>query len=166
MQNISAKYWGLITATVMIASFLICFYILKLPETGTTQYILFSLYTAGILIALYNFSTKINEEEKGFKNYFSEGFKCFVIVVFFMSIFTYVFYKINPQIIASKLEEINKINSKDPNKTAAEVLANGEKLKSISTVMNVAIYTVMYLILGALITLIGSGFFSQFKQKK
>ncbi len=160
MKNISSRNIGLITAALMVASSLLMFYVLKQPETGKTKYIAYTIYLTGILSSLFLYS-KSNENQKEFKDYFSEGFKTFVIVVLVMAIFTFVFYKINPQILAKTLTEINKANSLDPNKTAMEVIENGEKVKGIFMPMTIAINTIIYLILGAVITAIGAGFLSQ-----
>jgi hypothetical protein len=69
----------------------------------------------------------------------------------------------NPQIFEKTIEEINKINSLDTNKTPAEVIENGNKIRNIRLPMTVAINTIMYMIMGALVSLIAAGFLSQKK---
>jgi glucan phosphoethanolaminetransferase (alkaline phosphatase superfamily) len=160
MRKISSRNIGLITAALMVASSLVMFYVFKQPETGNTKYMAYSIYALGVILSLFLYSKSVGTD-KEFGSYFSEGFKTFVIVVLVMAIFTFVFYKINPQILANTLLQINKVNSLDPNKTAAEVLENSNKVKSIFMPMNIAINTVIYLILGAIISVIGAGFLSQ-----
>jgi glycerol uptake facilitator-like aquaporin len=160
MKNISAKYIGLITGGLMVLVSLLMFYQFHYPDTGTVKYVCFSIYTTGIILALVNFKNN-STEEKEFKNYFSEGFKTFVVVALIMAIFTWVFYKMNPQIFEKAIEEINKINSLDTSKTPHEVIENGNKIRSIKLPMTVALNTIMYMILGALVSLIGAGFLSQ-----
>ena len=46
-----------------------------------------------------------------------------------MAVFTFIFYKMNPQILENALVEINTFNAKDVDKTPAEVTANAEKIK-------------------------------------
>ncbi len=162
MKNISAKYIGLITGGMMVLVSLVFFYTFKLPDTGTVKYVCYGIYAVGIIIALLNFKNN-HTEEQAFKNYFSEGFKTFVVVVLIMSVFTFVFYKMNPQIFENTLAEINKYNLQDKNKTPNEVLENSNKLRGIFMPMTVATNTIIYLIIGALITLIGAGFLSQKK---
>lgn len=162
MKNISAKYIGLITGGLMVLISLLMFYQFHYPDTGTVKYVCFSIYTIGIVAALFNFKNK-HTEVKEFKDYFSEGFKTFVVVSLMMAIFTFVFYKMNPQIFEKAIEEINKINSLDTSKTPAEVIENGNKIRSIRLPMTVAINTIMYMIIGALVSLIGAGFLSQKK---
>jgi glycerol uptake facilitator-like aquaporin len=160
MKNISAKYIGLITGGLMVLVSLLMYYQFHYPDTGTVKYVCFSIYTIGIILALVNFKKK-STEEKEFKNYFSEGFKTFVVVALIMAIFTFVFYKMNPQIFEKAIEEINKINSLDTSRTPQEVIENGNKIRNIKLPMTVALNTIMYMILGALVSLIGAGFLSQ-----
>ncbi len=162
MKNISAKYIGLITGGIMVLVSLLMFYQFHLPDTGTVKYVCFSIYTIGIIISLFLFKNK-NIEGKEFKDYFSEGFKTFVVVSLIMAIFTFVFYKMNPQIFEKTIEEINKINALDTNKTAAEVIENGNKIRNIQLPMTVTINTLIYVVIGALVSLIGAGFLSQKK---
>jgi Protein of unknown function (DUF4199) len=160
MQTLSSKSIGLITATLMVASSLIMYYVLKLPETGATKYTAYSIYVLGIVASLYLYQTS-KPSNNSFKDYFSEGFKTFVIVTLIMAVFTFVFYKLNPQILDNTLDQINKANSLDPNKTTAEVLENSNKIKGIFMPMTIAINTIIYMVLGALISVIGAAFFSQ-----
>ena len=162
MKNISAKYIGLITAAAMVAASLILFYILHFPENGKNQYFIYAIYAVGILttLILYNKNTT---EGSAFKNYFSEGFKVFVVVTLIMAVFTFIFYKMNPQILEKALVEINAYNAKDADKTPAEVTANAEKLRGIFIPMMIATTTVKNLVLGALITIVAAGFLSQKK---
>jgi phosphatidylserine synthase len=159
MKHISAKYIGLITGGLMVLVSLLMFYQFHLPDTGTVKYVCYSIYTIGIIVALFNFKT--NNDDKEFKDYFSEGFKTFVVVCLIMALFTWIFYKMNPQIFDNIINDINKINAQDPNKTPQEVIENGEKIRSIRIPMTVAINTILYMIMGAFVTLVGAGLLSQ-----
>ncbi len=165
MKNISAKYIGLITGSLIVLVSLMMFYQFHFPDTGIVIYVRFTIFTIGIIFTLLIYKNQ-NAETRNFKDYFSEGFKTFVIVVLIMAIFTIVFYKFNPQIFESKLLEINKYNALDTSKTPAEVIENGNKLKSVFLPMTVAITTILYLVIGALVSLIGAGFLSQPNLKK
>ncbi len=162
MKKISAKLIGLIVGGLMVLVSLLMFYQFHYPDTGTVKYICFTIYSVGIIISLIIFKNN-NKEEKTFKEYFSEGFKVFIVVCLIMAIFTWIFYKMNPQIFDNMINEINKINALDPNKTPQEVIDNGEKIRNIRMPMTVAINTIIYMVIGALITLIGAGFLSQKK---
>ena len=162
MKNISAKYIGLVTAAAMVAASLILFYLFHLPENGKNQYFIYGIYAIGILAGLFLFHQP-NQEDQSFKDYFSEGFKVFVVVTLIMAVFTFIFYKMNPQILENALLEINTYNAKDADKTPAEVTANAEKLRGIFIPMMIATTTIKNLVLGALITVIAGGFLSQKK---
>lgn len=160
MKNISSKNIGILTGSLMVATFLVMFYVLKLPDTGAVTYTCYGIYIVGILTALIIHKNN-TATDKNFKAFFAEGFKVFVIAVLFMAIFYIIFYKLNTQIRDLKIIEINSFNSNDPNKTTKEVIENGEKLKNIFIPMTVAINTFLYLVLGALVTALGAGFLSQ-----
>ncbi len=162
MKKISAKFIGLIIGGLMVLVSLLMFYQFHYPDTGTVKYVCFTIYSVGIIISLLIFKNN-STEEKTFKDYFSEGFKAFVVVCLIMAIFTWIFYKMNPQIFDNMINEINKINALDPNKTPQEVIDNGEKIRNIRIPMTVAINTIIYMVIGALVTLIGAGFLSQKK---
>ena len=162
MKTISAKYIGLITGAAMVVASLVLFYTFHFPENGKNQYFIFALYATGILWGLVSLK-KNDDGNKIFKDYFSEGFKVFVVVTLVMAVFTFIFYKMNPQILENSLVEINKFNAKDSDKTPAEVTANAEKLKGIFIPMMIATTTVKNLFLGALVTVIAGGFLSQKK---
>jgi hypothetical protein len=162
MKNISAKYIGLITGGIMVLLSLVLFYQFKFPHTGAVKIICYSIFSVGIIITLLNFK-QASKEDKTFKDYFSEGFKMFVVVVLIMAVFTFVFYKLNPQIFESILAEINKYNAADINKTLVDVTENSDKLRRAFMPMTVATNTIMYLIIGALVTVCGAGFLSQKK---
>ena len=162
MKNISAKYIGLITAAAMVAASLLLFYVFHFPENGKNQYFIYGIYAIGIIMGLFLYH-QTNKEEGSFKNYFSEGFKVFVVVTLIMAVFTFIFYKMNPQILENALVEINTYNAKDADKTPAEVTANAEKLRGIFIPMMIATTTIKNLILGALITIVAAGFLSQKK---
>jgi Protein of unknown function (DUF4199) len=160
MKKISSRNIGIITGAIMLAASLIMFYVLKMPEAGTSKYVTYCLYIAGIIIGLISYK-QTSTTEKTFKAFFSEGFKVFVVAVLIMAIFTFVYYKLNPQIIENYVVEVNKANSLDPNKTANEVIVNGNKLKNIFIPFTIAMNTLLYLALGALVAAIGAGFLSQ-----
>lgn len=162
MRNISAKNIGLITAAVMVIISLVLFYQFNFSDSGTVKIICYSVFAVGIVATLLSF--KFNSKaEKTFKEYFSEGFKMFVVVVLIMAVFTYVFYKLNPQIFEVALAEINTYNIKDTNKTALDVEENSKQLRRAFMPMTIATNVIIYLIIGSLVTVATAGFLSQKK---
>ncbi len=164
MKKITAGRKGLITAAIMIILSLIFFYGLKQPIDSSYQNIIYIVYAIGILWSLIDFSSTTTGATK-FNEYFSEGFKTFIMVTFLMVIYTLIIYLCNPQIKEAKLALNNQMLLQEGNYTPAEIAANAEKLKSIFIPMTLAVYTFIYLVLGALITAISSAFIGQMKKK-
>ncbi|MES2431709.1 MAG: DUF4199 domain-containing protein [Bacteroidota bacterium] len=164
MQKIASLKKGLITGFTMIALSLYFFYGLKWPVNSSGQYIIFTIYTLGIAWGIISFSKNAAPATK-FKEYFSAGFKVFIIVTLLMVIYTIVFYKLNPQIIENAIIENNKLALIEGNHTPAEIAANADQFRSIFITMTTAIITIMYLFLGALISAVVSGVIIQMKNK-
>ena len=160
MRNISAKYIGVNTGIIMIASALIMFYILKLPETGTAQYIIWGIYITGIILSLILF--KINSpNEHSFKTFFTQGFKTFIVAALLIVVYIYFFYKNNPQILEKAITENNALILKEGNRTAPEIDANAEKFRGIFIPGMLMMNTIIYLVLGSLVSMIAGGLLSQ-----
>ena len=160
MKNLNATYKGMVTGLLMIAVSLLFFYILKFPVNGKNQLVILGIFIAGVLWSLISFKMK-TVSTAGFKDYFSEGFKTFIVVALLMAVFTFVFYKLNPQILENTIKENNILVLKEGDHTPAEIEANADKLRSIFMSMMLAINTIKYLLLGALVSLIAAGFFSK-----
>lgn len=160
MANISSRNKGLITGFVMIGTLLLMFYGLHKPVIGTTEYIIYTIYVAGILWSLFDYKRGAVNDEK-FKDYFSAGFKTFIVIVFMMAIFSLIFYKFNLQLRDGPIAENSKLLLKEGNKTPAEIEANAAQLRKIYLPMMTGITTFKYLVLGALVSAIVSGFLSQ-----
>ncbi len=160
MKNISSRNKGIITGLLMSAVLLLLFYGLHKPVTGNTEFIIYAVYIAGILWSLFDYKKTAPANAK-FKDYFSAGFKTFIVVVLIMVLFTFIFYKFNLQLRDGPIEENNRLLLKEGNKTPAEIAANAEQLKKLFMPVMIGIATFKYLFLGALISLIGAGFLSQ-----
>ncbi len=163
MKNLTATYKGVITGILMVILSIIFFYILNLPPNGRNQYIIYVVFIAGLLWTLITFKLG-SPSTLTIKNYFSEGFKTFIVVALFMAVFTFIFYKLNPQIMENGIVENNALLLKDGNKTPAEIKENADKLRNIFMPMMLAITTIKYLLLGTLISFIAGGFLSQQKR--
>jgi hypothetical protein len=163
MKQLTATRIGLITASVMIILSLIFFYVLNQPVESEYQYIVFGTDAIGIIITLLLFTSRSNTIE--FKDYFSEGFKTFIIVTFFIVIYVLIFNICNPQIREAKLALNSQIAAQDQNRTPEEVAANTAALKPHLLALTVAGYTVIYLVLGAIVTTLSSVIIIQLKKK-
>ena len=163
MKKLNATYKGVVTGVLMIVFSLLFFYVLKFPVNGKNQIVILVLFIAGVLWSLLSFKRNA-AATAGFKDYFSEGFKTFIVVALLMAIYTFVFYKLNMQILENTIQENNILVLKQGDHTPAEIEANSEKLRSIFMPMMLAINTLKYLLLGALVSAVAAGFLTP--QKK
>ena len=162
MKNLTATRKGILTGLIMIGFSLLIYYSKGNFENGL-QYITYAMYIAGIIWTLIAYQQS-SSDNKTFKNYFSEGFKCFVVVTLLMVAFTFIFLKLNPGMKEDMaLKTRAELNNKG-NYMPAQVDEMVEKSKQYFVTMLVSMATFGYLIIGALITAITSGFLSQ--QKK
>ncbi len=162
MINISSRNIGLVTGAIMVAVSLVLFYQFNFSDKGAVKIVCYTIFSIGIIAALINFKFS-SAAEKTFKEYFSEGFKMFVVVVLIMAVFTYIFYKVNPQIFENALIEINKYNIQDADKTAIDLEENNKAFRKAAMPMTVASNVIIYLIIGALVSVCTAGFLSQKK---
>lgn len=155
MMNLSATYKGVITGSLMILVSVFAFYSLKLPENGDTQIAVIVIFIAGIIWSLVSFKQRVSQDTT-FKDYFSEGFKTFIVVALFMAIFTFIFYRLNPQILENTIKENNILVMQQGDHTPAEIDENANKLRDIFMPMMLATKTIMFLFTGAVVTLIAT----------
>lgn len=123
----------------------------------------YALYLFGILWALYGFRQSA-KYPKSFKNYFTEGFKCFIVVTLLMVLFTFLFSKFNVQLRNEMMANARKELLNDSNKTPQEVEKLMHDTRRYYAVMLTSIAIFGYLLIGAVVTLIGSLLFSQFSK--
>lgn len=153
-KTINSTHKGIVTAITMVIAAVILFYFFHLPEKGLSQFFVISIYFLGIIWTI--FSNKSNTNLTRFKDYFSEGFKAFIAVTFIWIIFTFIFYRINPQILENVINENNSILAKEGNRTLEEIKINEEKLRRNFMPIMLSFTTVMYLFFGALVSLVCS----------
>ncbi len=142
----------------MVITSLVMFYGMHISLQGRNEYIVFALYIAGICWCLADYHRQRNN--KTFKDYFSAGFKTFIVACLMMVVFVYIFNKLNPQIRDAMIAENNKLVSEVGSRTPAEVQANADKIKELYLPFTLLATTLKYLFLGALITVVGAGFLS------
>lgn len=146
----------------MILASSLAFYVFHVPAQSRFQLVVYTIYTAGVVWSLLQFH-QLKTEEKKFKDYFSAGFKAFIVVVLLMVLYTFVFVKSNPHMIDGFIEENNKALAAQGNRTQAEIMNNAEQIRSYFVLTMVMGALIMYLVIGALISLVGAGFLSQKK---
>lgn len=164
MQKIITLKKGLLTGITMIILQLFIFYILKQSQEGPLQYAVYSVYTAGIVWSIFAFSKKAGPGTK-FGAYFSAGFKTFILATLLMVIYTFIFLKMNPQILEAKIVVNDQLALQEGNHTPAEIASNAKQMRSIFIPMMLALTTFMYLFLGALISATTTGVIMQLKKQ-
>ncbi|MBP6431021.1 MAG: DUF4199 domain-containing protein [Ferruginibacter sp.] len=162
-MKISAAYKGIITGVLMIATALVAYLILKLPVNQKEQYALYGIFTLGIVWSLV--SEKNNANVVSFKDFFGVGFRTFMMATLLMVIFTFIYFKFDTSYRDLGIEENKVLLLKEGNHTADEIDKNAVQLKKIFLPMMVGGAVFKYLILGALVSLVGAGFLSQQKTK-
>jgi hypothetical protein len=130
-----------------------------MPDNGSSQYIIFFVFIVGLLLGLFQYR-QLNLGT-GFKQLFGEGFKIFVVVAFFMVIYSWIFYKYNPQILEEAIKFNEELIIKAGNKTMPEIQDNTKKLRQIFIPMMLAFNTIKYLLMGTLVTVVASGFWGK-----
>ncbi len=160
MTKIKAQYISLLTGLLMVAGSLFSFYVLKLPIESNFQLVIYSIFTAGIIWSLFKYA-KDNPEKNSFKEYFSAGFKTFVICTLLMAVFTFIFFSYNTGFRDQKIAENSAMLLKEGDHTPKEIEENAVQLKKMFMALMVSSAVFRYLIIGAIVTAIGAGFLSQ-----
>ncbi len=160
MKNITAKYIGLITGFLMILAEIILFYKFKLPVNGKTQFIGYSIFIVGLVGSLLIYKSN-NRTDENLKNYFSQGFKTFIVVALLMAVYAFIFYKLNPQILETAIIESDKMVIQNGDHTPAEIAKNASMLRNMFVPMMVVWSSIKYMLIGALVSIIGAGLLSQ-----
>lgn len=152
-MKLTATYKGLITGAVMIAVSLFLFYGMKLDHDDPSQLAVIGIYITGVVWSQVSLH-RPSDGALSFKNYFSEGFKAFIVMTLMMVLFKGFFYYFNPQILEGIIAENEKIVLKEGNYTLAEVKNNSEQLRKIFMPMTLSLTTVTYLVFGTVTAVI------------
>ena len=146
----------------MIGISLISFYLLKIPIESNVQFLIYGVFTAGIVWSLFVFQ-KTGTGTKSFKDYFTAGFKAFVIVALLMAVFAFIFFSFNTGFRDAKIAENNRLIIAEGHHLPNEIEENARQLKKLFMPIMVSSAMFRYLIIGALISLVGAGFLSKKK---
>lgn len=138
----------------MMAIALVIYYS-KLPFDSAYQYLIYIVYAAGIVWAQHGFSKQDNHEGK-FGQYFSQAFKCFIVVTLLMVLFTAGFNWLHPEFKETAGAAYREELLKKGNAMPAEIEANVKKMKDFYVVMLISGAIFGYLLIGAAIGLVGS----------
>jgi Protein of unknown function (DUF4199) len=159
MKKLTARNIGIITGAAMIA-FSLIIYKVKGSFDNNLPYITYAMYVAGILWTLFNFK-KSNEENPGFKRFFAEGFKCFVLVTFLMVVFTLFFILMHPELKEQMATLMRTELAKNKDYTPIDVEKSIETAKKLFLPGYIMAVVFSYLAIGALVSALGSVFLSK-----
>jgi hypothetical protein len=143
----------------MVLASLISFYLLHLPENGNGQYAIILIYTAGMIWVMD--AARQKHPDGKFGTLFQEGFRAFIVCTLLMVVYTYFFYRFNPDIVEAGIRINNQLIEAEGNKTAAEIQANSDKIRDLFMPMMISLNTIKYLFLGALVSVVMAVFFTQ-----
>lgn len=161
----NATRLGVLFSLLMMANSLFCYYVLHWPYRGNTMVINYSIFVVGLILTIVRFGLQSSSSHLG--QYFSEGFKAFIVVTFLMVLFSYIFIKTQPD--ALQLDEFIKENSiqisNSNSKQAQEIAANEAEIRSHITTITIAWMTISHLLLGTLFSFVTGGIMSSLKLK-
>lgn len=159
MKYITPTQKGLIVGALMIIASVFSLYGLKNPVESYFQIIVYGMFSVGIVWTLISYS-KITVDKKSFKDYFSTGFKTFVVVTLMMALFTYIYFNANTEFRDTKIAENSRLLLLEGNHLPNEIEANSKQLRKMFMPLMISSAVFRYLISGALVTVITAGFLS------
>lgn len=152
MRKINATVQGLITGILMVIISLLIYQAKNGFDNGL-QYITYTVYVAGIVWTLVYFH-KASSQEKTFKNYFSQGFKCFIVVTLIMVAFTWLFMHFNPGLEDEMVVNYRKDLVAKGNYTPSEIDNSVAKAREYFVPMLISGAIFGYLMIGSMVTAI------------
>jgi NADH:ubiquinone oxidoreductase subunit 6 (subunit J) len=161
VNKLSATKKGLITGIAMIVLALV-FVFAGLPFSGSHQYGVYLVYTAGIIWTLVSFD-QVNKDNRSFKTHFGEGFRCFIVAALLMVIYTFIVLKTHTVFRDTAATAFKQQLELTGDKTPAEVTTLITQMKEKFAVVITGGAVFVYLIIGSLVTAITSAFLTRNK---
>ena len=165
MPTLNATKIGIITGVCLILLQLFFFIVIKLPVESPAKYFIYFVYAAGITWSLLHFNKSFQVSSTGIKVFFSTGFKTFIVATLFVVVYTFIFYKLHPEISQAIINSNSQLLKLQGNHTPKEISDNAAQLNHIFIPMIVSITTLLYLFFGAIFTLLISVIILQTKKK-
>ena len=159
MKRSTPTQKGVITGTLMVLASLFSLYVLKNPFESYFQFIVYSIFCAGIVWSLLTYSTTAGAKNS-FKDYFSTGFKAFIVIALVMAVFTFAYFSLHPGFRDEKIAENSRLLALQGDHLPKEIEENSKQLKKMFMPLMISSAVFRYLILGTLITVITAGFLS------
>ena len=150
--KLSPAIKGLITAILMIAASLYI-YANKNTIDARAQYLVYALYAVGIIWAITAFAPSA-EGAGRFRDFFSQGFKCFIVVTLVMVILTHIFIKTHPEYAEAEAKSTKEYYQKEGNKLPAEIDDLAAQAKKHYALAYISVSIFGYLIFGTVVSAI------------
>lgn len=154
-MKLSATIIGLVTGLLMVGVGL--FLALSEGKENTAwQYLGTFIYGLGIVWSIVSYASqnRINQ----FGALFQQGFKCFVVATLILAIYTFAYWKLNPQKIDSIIEQskIERIKTaKD--RTLDEINLEAKQTKKYFIPFNISGLIFSNLFIGAVVAMVTAG---------
>jgi len=162
MDQVTPTLKGLITGALMAIASAFSLYVLKNPVESNFQMIVYGIFFLGIIWSLWAYS-KTATEKKTFKDFFSIGFKTFIVITLIMAAFTFIYFSLHSEFRDEKIAENSRLLLLEGNHLPKEIEENAKQLRKMFMPLMISAAVFRYLILGSLITVIAAGFLSQKK---
>ncbi len=160
LNELSATKKGLLTGLLMLLVSLLANLAGKQPVNGLHIYLVYGLYTAGIVWTLLSFDKKGQHDNK-LKAFFNEGFRCFIVVTLLMVVYTFCFLKMNTQLQEEYARMMQEGLTKEGNKTPAEVTAQIAVMRSRLPTVITSGAVFFYLVIGVIVTFVTGAFITR-----
>ncbi len=155
MRNLNPTYVGLATGLIMVAMSLGIYYTMHSFDNNL-QYLTYAVYVAGVVYTIVHYS-KMPHAIRSFRNYFSQGFKCFIVVTLVMVSFTYIFLKSDPGLREEMARNYRADLELKGNFTPAEIDSKVLSARDYFVIMLTSSAIFGYLVIGGLVTAVTSG---------
>jgi hypothetical protein len=152
-MKITSTVKGLITGLIMLSTALALYYS-KVPPQSNYHYLVYAVYALGISWTLISYQRSPAFAAR-FKDLFSQGFRCFVVVALIMVSFTGIFSRMNPEFAeeeAKAYKEYHMEQRGKTSKTPSQIDEEAEQLKKQYTVRLVSEAIFGYLVIGVIMT--------------
>lgn len=155
-MKLNATIKGLITGILMVVAGFVLTY-KNTPENSVIQYIGTLIYGLGIVWSIVAYASKKNAVRFG--ELFQQGFKCFVMATLVLAVYTFIYWKANPEkidkmIADSKVERIKTAKDRTP----AEIEEEATQTKKYFIPLNISGLVFSNLLVGAVVTMAVDGF--------
>ncbi|ANH81747.1 hypothetical protein A8C56_12835 [Niabella ginsenosidivorans] len=161
-MTINATRKGFITGVLMVLLGLLLIW-QKVPNTSGLQYLVFLLYGAGIVWAIY---PAAQSGSWMFKGLFNQGFRCFVIVTLIMAVYTFIFFQFNKARIEKDIEVAKQERLKTAkDRTPAEIEQEAQTTRKFYIPLMVSQTIFQYLLIGVVVSTVTAGTLSLSRKK-